>query len=100
VQSRRKAARTDYPSVYGEFGNSSSFAVRYCESEQGSSLRILYAEVQRLAATQHQEKCAELAELKRQHHDLMERYNNKDCDLEVNIANEGEDDEGMFIWTQ
>lgn len=73
VESRRKTATKTYPSVFCSFGTSLSFAVKYFESEQGLSLQMLLAEVERDAEEKRQNKCKELDKLKGQFQDLMEQ---------------------------
>jgi hypothetical protein len=94
VQTRKSAAVKDNPSVYCEFGNASSFAVKYVQSEQGAGLCTLLAEVQRIAAENYQAKCKELEILKHQHWDLVERYNTSECEYDVTMADD--EDEGMY----
>jgi hypothetical protein len=96
VQSRRTAATKANPSIYRDFGKHSSFAVKYFESQDGSGLQILLAEVQRVAAEKHQAKCKELLDLQLQYQKLTEQYNDTDCEYEVTMA----DDQDEVIASQ
>ena len=96
VRLRKTAATKNYPSIYRDFGDTFSFAVKYFDSEQGESLRLLLAELERVAGEAYRKKLDELDELKRQHRNLMEQYDNSDCDFEVTMAEDEYGDEGMF----
>jgi hypothetical protein len=96
VKSRRNAAVKGHTSVYREFGQPSSFAVRYFDSEQGSGLRVLLAEIKRISADKEDKKAKELEDLMRQYHELMDRYNTGECDFDTIMADEGEEDTGML----
>ncbi|KAH6230109.1 hypothetical protein HBI42_037710 [Parastagonospora nodorum] len=90
VQSRRKAATRDHPSIFRDFGEPLSFAVKYFDSDQGISLRELLAEVERVTGEKVLKKCNELADLKRQYCELIEQYNSSECEYETIMADSEE----------
>jgi hypothetical protein len=83
---RRTATKASYPSVYREFGNTLSFAVKYFESDESKFLQILLAEIERTTADKILRKCEELTELKEQYRELIEEYKNNDCEYEWTMA--------------
>lgn len=97
VRSRRAAATKGNPSIYRDFGKASSFAVKYFLSSEGSSLQALLAEVQRAAGEKYQKKCKELGDLKCHYQDLIEQYNTKECEFEVAMTDDEDEDKGMFF---
>jgi hypothetical protein len=86
VYARGRAATKTHPSVYHEFGSPSSFAVKYFDSEQGKGLQTLLAEIERTTVEKIQKKCEELADLQEQYRELVQQFNNSDCEYEWTIA--------------
>jgi hypothetical protein len=73
------------PSIFRDFGHSSSFAVRYFD--QCSELQDILVQVESTAAEDRQRKCRELTELKLQYSDLMERYRKGECEYYTAVTN-------------
>ncbi|KAF2031984.1 hypothetical protein EK21DRAFT_99304 [Setomelanomma holmii] len=92
VQTRRSDATKTNPSAYEKVGHASSFGVKCFLLNQGSDLQELMAEVKRIAAVDHHKKCQELRGLKRQHKDLMEKYNDTLCEFEVTMSDDHDED--------
>jgi len=84
VQSRRDVANAR-PSVFRDFGHSSSFAVKYFD--QSVELQDLLAQIKRDAAIKQQQKRDELAQLKQKHKTFMEYYNSKPCETHEVVYN-------------
>ena len=80
VSARRKAITQGRPSIYYRFGHPSSFAVQYFD--QSPELQTLLSEIERKAAINHKDKCEELAALKEEYADLMEDYDEADCEYQ------------------
>jgi hypothetical protein len=80
VRSRRDVASIANPSVFRQFGHSSSFAVKHFN--ESTALQSLLSNIESDAAKKRKQKCDELANLKREYQDLMNRYNNSSCDFE------------------
>jgi hypothetical protein len=78
VRKRRGEAVKGTPSVYRAFGHPSSFAVRYFD--QCESLQTTLSEIKVDAAAKRMQKCKELAEVKRQYQQYMDRYNSNSCE--------------------
>ena len=78
LQSRRKNARTNAPSLYREFGLSTSFAVRFFD--ESSDHQTLRSEIEQHATERRQQKRQELAEKKGQYNDLMADSDKRSCD--------------------
>ena len=77
LQTRRIKARADAPSLYRDFGHSSSFAVRFFdESLEHQSLR---SNIERDATMKRQQKCQELAQMKKRYDDLKSRSDKLSC---------------------
>ncbi|KAH9870515.1 hypothetical protein IAQ61_005991 [Plenodomus lingam] len=85
VSSRRVSARKSLPSVYRQFGDPSSFAVRYFDGDV--QLQSTLAQIERKAAQKRQQKCQELARLQEQYQSLMHAYNTGVCQTETYIYN-------------
>ncbi len=84
--SRRNAAATKkQPSVYSQFGDASSFGVRYFEQSQ--TLQAALSQIERDATAKRQQKCNELNQLKEQYKQLMDQYNNTACQTHVVVTN-------------
>jgi hypothetical protein len=81
----RKETSTNTVSVYREFGNAQSFAVKYFD--QTSDLQDLRAKIEEAADTKRKQKCAELVQLKAQYRSLMDRYNASQCEYVVVTTN-------------
>lgn len=80
LQSRRINARADAPSLYRDFGLSSSFAVRFFdESLEHQRLR---SDIEQHATVRRQQKCHELAKQKQLYHDLKARSDKRSCDYQ------------------
>jgi hypothetical protein len=86
VSSRRRGATKTYPSVYHEFGHTSSFAVNFFDSDQGKDMQTILADTVRTTTIKVAEKCEELIKLKQQYHELIVQYNNSDCEYESTMA--------------
>ncbi len=84
--SRRNAAATKkQPSVYSQFGDASSFGVRYFEQSQ--TLQAALSQIERDATAKRQQKCNELNQLKEQYKQLMDQYNNTACQTHIVVTN-------------
>ena len=81
VQSREQSSscRT---SLYRDFGNMSSFAVKYFD--ESAELQTVLSQIEQNAATKRREKCEELARLKARYAKLMDQHNAAQCEY-VNI---------------
>ncbi|RYO29176.1 hypothetical protein AA0111_g6158 [Alternaria arborescens] len=84
VKSRRAEA-LKRPSVYRDFGHSSSFAVRYFDQQE--YLQAILSKIEADAAAKRQEKCEELARLKREYQQYMGRYNSLQCEYRTEVYN-------------
>lgn len=78
VRSRKDAATHTNPSVFCDFGSSSSFGVRYFR--QSLDLQRLLARIEQDASTRELEKCKELEDLQRYYRNLMDLYNTQLCE--------------------
>ncbi|KAJ8116579.1 hypothetical protein OPT61_g2025 [Boeremia exigua] len=78
VQSRERSA-TDRTSPYRDFGNGSSFAVRYFR--KSSQLQGVLQEIKEAASKKREAKCKELAALKSQYKNLMDQHNKAQCEF-------------------
>jgi hypothetical protein len=78
IQSRRQASTNGIPSIFREFGYSSSFAVRYFD--QSLYLQELLSNINHHATLKRQQKHDELSELKQKYAELMKYYNNNPCE--------------------
>jgi hypothetical protein len=85
VQSRQDSAVHANPSVFRDFGHTSSFAVRYFD--QSHELQGVLAKIERDATEKQLRKYEELANLKCQYQDLMHRYNQRDCETHEVVVN-------------
>ena len=80
LQSRRINAKADAPSLYRDFGLSSSFAVRFFdESLEHQRLR---SDIEQHATVRRQQKCHELAKQKQLYHDLKAGSDKRSCDYQ------------------
>jgi hypothetical protein len=77
VQVRRATAAKANPSIFQQFGHASTFAVKYFD--QCPELQATLEEIKRDATSKQKQKREELADLKRQHKDLMDHYNSEEC---------------------
>lgn len=78
IEHRQKNARVDAPSLYRDFGHSSSFAVRFFDGS--SKHQRLLSDIERDATERRQRKCDELVKQKQLYNDLMARSDQRDCD--------------------
>ncbi|KAI4946098.1 hypothetical protein J4E91_007541 [Alternaria rosae] len=78
LRMRRDSAVKGRPSVYREFGDPASFAVRYFD--QCEALQDTLSEIEVDAAAKRKRKCEELVDLKRQYQQCMDRYNSNSCE--------------------
>ena len=86
VRSRRDvAALQSRPSVYREFGHTSSFAVRYFQ--QSEALQATLSLIESDAATRSQQKRQELERLKNLYKQLMDSYNSSSCEYDFVVTN-------------
>ncbi|KAF2131741.1 hypothetical protein P153DRAFT_336326 [Dothidotthia symphoricarpi CBS 119687] len=77
VHSRISGSTKKSPSLYRDFGDKTSFAVRYFnQSHEHQSLK---ANIERDATEQREQKCEELMKLKSDYEQLMRRYNDSEC---------------------
>ncbi|KAJ4287163.1 hypothetical protein N0V90_012561 [Kalmusia sp. IMI 367209] len=80
LQSRRDNASANAPSLYRDFGLSSSFAVKYFDkSPEHQRLR---SDIEQHAAMMRQQKCNELAKQKQLYHDLKADSDKRSCDYQ------------------
>lgn len=75
---RRINARADAPSLYRDFGLSSSFAVRFFD--ESLDHHRLRSDIEQHATVRRQQKYHELAKQKQLYHDLMARSDERSCD--------------------
>ncbi|KAH8702789.1 hypothetical protein GQ44DRAFT_778472 [Phaeosphaeriaceae sp. PMI808] len=80
LQSRRINARADAPSLYRDFGLSSSFAVRFFD--ESSEHQRLCSDIEQHATVRRQQKCHELVKQKQLYYDLKARSNKRSCDYQ------------------
>ena len=80
LQSRRKNARTNAPSLYRKFGLPTSFAVRFFD--QSSDHQTLRSEIEQHATERRQQRCQELAEKKQKYYHLMASSDSRSCDYQ------------------
>ncbi|KAH9865707.1 hypothetical protein J1614_009294 [Plenodomus biglobosus] len=79
LQARRQRTTKNAPSVYRQFGDPASFAVKSFEGIL--ELRESLSEIQREAANKDREKCEELAAQKAKYKSMMEEHEDAECDL-------------------
>ncbi|OAL50468.1 hypothetical protein IQ07DRAFT_566433 [Pyrenochaeta sp. DS3sAY3a] len=75
---REKARRNKLPSVYRQFGDAKSFAVRYFN--RSHQLQDTLSKIERDAVKEEAQKWAELRDVQHQYSDLMNRYRNTTCE--------------------
>jgi hypothetical protein len=85
VTARRQKALPRRPSVYREFGDSSSFAVRYFD--QCRSLQATLSDIETDAAAARKRKCEELQDLKNRYRQYMDIYNSTSCEYHTVVTN-------------
>jgi hypothetical protein len=85
VQSRQDAAMKANPSVFRNFGDITSFGVRYFD--HSLDLQSLLTRIEQDAIEKHRTKREELASLKIQYRDLMDQYNNRSCETYEVLVN-------------
>jgi hypothetical protein len=78
--SRRNMATKDAPSIYRNFGKSTSFAVKFFDGSR--ELQAELSRIERDATEKQKQKRQELGDLKQKYHDLMEQYNHPDTKCE------------------
>jgi hypothetical protein len=88
VKSRYDNAVEDSPSIYRDFGHASSFAVRYFD--KSPALQTLKSSIELDAKKKREAKWQELIGLKRQHQNLMKRYDEGECEILVKLVDNGE----------
>ncbi|KAH4108552.1 hypothetical protein HBI25_111470 [Parastagonospora nodorum] len=76
-QSRREIAVTENPSVSRDFGHERSFAVRFFDTSL--EMQAMKSKIESDATLKRHQKYQELAQLKRQYRDLMQRYDQAEC---------------------
>jgi hypothetical protein len=81
LQSRRRHARANAPSLYRDFGLSSSFAVTFFDGSLEH--QRLLSRIEQQATVARREKCRELTRKKQEYHDLMAASDRRDCDYQV-----------------
>ncbi|KAJ4362800.1 hypothetical protein N0V95_001292 [Ascochyta clinopodiicola] len=84
VQSREQAT-TNKVSLYRDFGDSQSFAVKYFD--QATRLHSLLSQIEQEATLKRAQKCEELVRLKAKYKDLMERYDTGECEFQTIVTN-------------
>ncbi|KAI8936437.1 hypothetical protein NX059_006844 [Plenodomus lindquistii] len=85
ASSRRTTATKSRPSVYRNFGDTASFAVRYFDRD--AQLQATLAQIERDAKHKRQQKCQELARLKTEYEKYMNAYTIGVCDTETYVYN-------------
>jgi hypothetical protein len=75
---QRERSASNKVSIFRDFGNVSSFAVQYFN--QSKQLQDVMKQIQQDATAKRAAKCKELADMKLQHENLMQRYNSTKCD--------------------
>ncbi|KAJ6191961.1 hypothetical protein J3E72DRAFT_399452 [Bipolaris maydis] len=78
LQCRRRDARAGAPSLYRDFGLPSSFTVRFFDGSPEH--HRLLSDIKQQANVAREEKCRELAQKKKQYHDLIAASDKRDCD--------------------
>lgn len=84
VQSREQAA-TNTVSLYRNFGDRLSFAVKYFD--QTTRLQELLSQIEQAATTKRAQKCEELVRSKAKYKDLMDQYNAGACEFRTVVTN-------------
>lgn len=85
IQLRQDSAVYANPSVFRDFGHPSSFAVRYFD--QSLELQEVLSRIERDATEKRRRKCEELANLKRQYQELMNLYDQRNCETQEVVVN-------------
>ncbi|KAF1915062.1 hypothetical protein BDU57DRAFT_539445 [Ampelomyces quisqualis] len=85
VKSRRNTAIGGAPSVFREFGHPSSFAVKFFN--QSPILQTVLSNIERDASDKQRRKREELAKLKLQYKELMNKYNSNECETREEVYN-------------
>ncbi|EUC50241.1 hypothetical protein COCMIDRAFT_82742 [Bipolaris oryzae ATCC 44560] len=85
VDSRRHKSIKGRPSIYREFGNPSSFAVRYFD--QCKSLQSTLEKIEHDATVARKKKCEELESLKVLYRQYMDTYHNTLCEYRTIVTN-------------
>jgi hypothetical protein len=84
VQSRQDKAIKVKASVYRQFGNPSSFAVKYFD--QSEELQATLREIEVDAAAKQKQKREELKNLKHQYKQYMDHYNKANCEYHTVVV--------------
>ncbi|KAJ4380581.1 hypothetical protein N0V86_003940 [Didymella sp. IMI 355093] len=82
---QRERSASNKVSIFRDFGNVSSFAVQYFN--QSKQLQDVMKRIQQDAAAKRAAKCKELADMKLQHKNLMQRHNSTECEYVTVITN-------------
>jgi hypothetical protein len=85
VKSREDRANRTLPSIFHDFGHTSTFAVQYFD--QSSDLQNLKSEIERTAERARRDKLEELDRLKQQYRKLMECYDRYECETHEVLVN-------------
>lgn len=85
VQSREDGADRTLPSVFADFGGTSTFAVRYFDHSH--ELQNLKSELEQAAARDRRYKLEELDRLKQQYREFMECYDRYECETHEVLVN-------------
>jgi hypothetical protein len=81
----RERSTSNKVSLYRDFGNASSFAVKHFDRD--IHLQNLLTKIENDAATKRAQKCKELADLKVQYEGLMAQHNAAECEFVTIVYN-------------
>lgn len=93
VDRRCSASTKNSPSVFREFGQDSSFAVRYFE--KSSELKDLKEEIERKAYEERDAKRKELMDIRPKYEDLMHHHTEGTCDIEQTALEDPQQNGGV-----
>ncbi|KAM3066454.1 hypothetical protein ACMFMG_012040 [Clarireedia jacksonii] len=85
IRSRKRKAKRNNPSIFRDFGHQDSFSVRYFN--QSLEHQNLLHSIEDWASHEREEKCRELTQKKEQYRDLMQRYDQTECEYYEIIDN-------------
>jgi hypothetical protein len=85
VQSREDGADMTFPSVFKDFGGTSTFAVQYFD--HSPELQDLKSQIEQTAARARRCKLEELGRLKERYRELMEHYDRYECETHEVLVN-------------
>ncbi|KAM3067027.1 hypothetical protein ACMFMG_011809 [Clarireedia jacksonii] len=85
IRSRKRKAKMNNPSIFRDFGHQDSFSVRYFN--QSLEHQNMLHRIEDWASHEREEKCRELRQKKEQYRNLMQRYDQTECEYYEIIDN-------------